>query len=260
MGSSGNQCNNGLQYRLMSPLGTYPRPRGAISVDGAELLADNDLVVILASNDIDTTELFLKAAIILSSPQASDGLRLYGFSSKHSLNDGSGNLLECVKADVQSKRHQLSTVEGNTIPEFDWYENAKGASLPPILGGAEYHWLEHPLELLVVRDLFNRLKQHQCSRLRGALTTLLSSNQMSCHYQFHHQSIGLLLDSLRLAQEIERFVVDSAELREVLSQLGDNAEDYLISRQQMALKIGPKDYHRLFIQSCTQFRKFLLGL
>lgn len=247
-------------YRLMSPLGIYPRAE--IKVDGATLFVDEQLVALATSEELAHTELLLKAAILLSSQQASDNLKFYAFPFTHQLDVEASSevVLSSILDDVSQKKQQLYTPTGGTIPEFDWYENAKGASLPPVLGGASYNWFQAPLEQNVIRDLFNRLKQYQCPRLRGALAALLEANQLSCHFQFHPQASAALLDCLRMMQEVEHFHVDSAQLSTLLSQLGDSAVDYLISRRQMAQKIGPIDFHRLFVQSCTQLRKFLLSL
>lgn len=247
-------------YRLMSPLGVYPE--FDIDVDGAALYSSDKLVVIAATENIERTELLLKAAILLSSPQASDNIRFYAFPYVHQLDSqhSSNPKLGSIVKDIEQKKSGLYTPVGATIPEFDWYENAKGASLPPVLGGASYNWIKLPVDVVMVRELFNRLKQQACSRTRTALAALIESNQLSCHFQFQQQAVASMLDCLRLMQEAESFQVDSAQLAGLLSQLGDSAEDYLISRQQMAQKVGPKDFHRLFVQSCTQLRKFLMSL
>ncbi|AOE50834.1 hypothetical protein [Kangiella sediminilitoris] len=258
MASSYSQRQIQYQYRLMSPMGVYPK--STISVDEATLFVDDDLVVLSSTDDLDGVEIYVKASILISNQQLSDNLRFYAFPYLHQLDSEIKSSVDMVtiKSDIQMKRKQHFRSKGGTVPEFDWYENAKGASLPPILGGAPYHWLQTDIDESIIRNLYNRLKQQRCSRLRAALTALVGSNQMSCHFQFHQQAVGLLLDALRLAQEVEGLHLDRAQIKTILSQLGDSADDYLISRQQMAQKVGPIDYHRLFVQTCTQFRKYLL--
>lgn len=248
------------QYRLMSPLGTYPND--SISVDGATLFVENDLVVLCTTEDIDGVELFLKASMLLSDKAASDNLRFYAFPFLHQIEPDKTTDVDSttIKQDISHKKALLFREKGNTVPEFDWYENSKGASLPPLLGGASYNWYRGQLNNEMVRDLFNHLKQHKCGRLKGALTALVQSNQISCHFQFHHQAVGLLLDALCFMQSIEGIHFDSAQLKTMQGQIGDTAEDYLISRQQLGSKVGPIDYHRIFVQTCTQLRKYLLSL
>ncbi|WP_223670202.1 hypothetical protein [Kangiella shandongensis] len=258
MASSYSQRQIQHQYRLMSPLGTYPK--STISVDEATLFVDDDVVVLSTTDDMDEVETLFKASILISSQQASDYIRFYAFPYLHLIDTKQGASVDLgtIKEEIQRKQEDLFCVKGDTVPEFDWYENARGASLPPILGGALYNWFQFDVEKNIVRELFNQLRQHRCGRLRSALAALVSSNQMSCHFQFHQQAVGLLLDALRLAQEVDNLRLDSAQLKTVLIQLGDSADDYLISRHQMSQKIGPIDFHRLFVQTCTQFRKFLL--
>ena len=248
------------QYRLMSPLGLYPQTH--IEVEGATLYSNKQLVAIVAAEDIELTELLLKVAILISSTEASGRLRFYTFPNIHQLplNDSPFASFDDLIEDIQHKRSNGYASAGNTIPEFDWYDNAKGASLPPVLGGASYAWADVVIDNDQVSQLFGRLKSFANPRTISALSALAESNQLSCHFQFQQQAVALMLDCLRLMQQVDEFQVDSAQLGTVLSQLGDTAEDYLISRQQMAKEIGPKDFHRLFVQTCTQLRKFLLSL
>lgn len=258
MASSYSQQQIQHQYRLMSPLGTYPK--STISVDEATLYVDDDVVVLSTTDDMNDVEMLLKASILISSQQASDYIRFYTFPYLHLIDaePKSSVDFEVIKNDIQWKKEKHFRTKGDTVPEFDWYENARGASLPPILGGALYNWFQFEVEETTVRELFNRLRQQRCGRLLGALSALVNSNQISCHFQFHQQAVALLMDALRLAQEVDGLYLDSAQLKTLLLQLGDSADDYLISRQQMSQKIGPIDFHRLFVQTCTQFRKFLL--
>jgi hypothetical protein len=248
------------QYRLMSPLGVY-LPID-IDVDGATLYSHDNLVAVVVDGDIEYIELLLTAAILLSSPAISDNLRFYPFPYVHQLELESSQVVsfDTLAQDIRQKHSSAYTPAGATVPEFDWYENAKGASLPPVLGGAAYNWSNVEIDVSVVRELFNRLKQNACRRIRGALSSLVKSNQLSCHLQFQQQAAAELIDCIRLMQETEHFHVGSAQLGSILSQLGDSAEDYLISRHQMAERLGPKDFHRLFVQTCTQLRKFLMSL
>ena len=240
-------------------MGVYPT--ADIHVQGASLVVTDSLIALAISEAGSVDESYLKAAILCSSVAASDALKFYSFPSYHQLLDPclASELGKIISFDVRQKQAAEYAEQGETVPEFDWYENSKGASLPPILGGTEYHRVEIKLDSDCLKQLFQVLKGAQCSKLQGAVKALVESNALSCHNQFRQEACGLLLDGLRLLQEVEGFHSDSAHLSTVLAQLGDDAEDYLISRQQMSEEIGPIDCHRLFVQSCTQLRKYLLS-
>lgn len=247
------------RYRLMSPMGVYPN--SDVHVDGASLVITNALVSLAFFQSEGTNETCLKAAVLCSSVEASDTLKFYSFPSYHQLLDPClpSELGEALLFDVRQKQAAEYAEQGETVPEFDWYENAKGASLPPALGGTDYHRVDIALDMEVINALYHALKTEACPKLNGAAKAMMQSNALSCHNQFRREACGLLLDGLRLLQEVEGFHSDSAYLSTVLAQLGDDAEDYLISRQQMSEDIGPIDFHRLFVQSCTQLRKYLLS-
>ncbi|RDX37837.1 hypothetical protein DZA50_01430 [Kangiella sp. HD9-110m-PIT-SAG07] len=245
------------QYRLMSPMGVYPS--SDIHIDGAGLVVTESLVAVACPNAELGNENILRAAILCSSVAASDSLRFYSFPNRHQLLDPcvQSQLGEQLSFDVRQKQAAEYVEQGETVPEFDWYENAKGASLPPILDGTDYHLVDIELDVKCIQALYKALKTSNCPKLIGASKALIASNALSCHYQFRQEACGLLLDGLRLMQEVELFHSESAQLSTILAQLGDSAEDYLISRQQMSEEVGPIDFHRLFVQTCTQLRKFL---
>lgn len=247
------------RYRLMSPMGVYPN--SSVHVDGASLVITKGLVSLACLESENCIEIGLKISILCSSVEASDTFKFYSFPSYHQLLDPClpSELADTLLFDVQQKQAGEYADQGETIPEFDWYENSKGASLPPILGGTEYHKVNLELDMDVIKSLYQSWKDTPCAKLRSAVRAIIGCNALSCHHQFRQEACGLLLDGLRLLQEVEEFHSDSAYLSTVLAQLGDNAEDYLISRQQMSEKTGPIDFHRLFVQSCTQLRKYLLG-
>ena len=253
---SSSRC---YHYRLMSPLGVY-LPFD-IKVDGAALVS-NDSLVAFITDDIEQTEYLLEVALLISSAEASSNLRFYPLPYTHQLISAQPKQLsaQVLSTEIQRKVSEAYTIKGDIVPEFDWYENAKGASLPPVLGGVSYRWTNSHIDIAFVTELFNRLRMLPRHKIRGAVFSLLSSNQLSCHFQFQQQATAELLDALRLLQAVEGFTVGSAQLANVLAQLGDSAEDYVISRHQMSEKIGPKDFNRLFVQSCTQLRKFLMSL
>lgn len=246
-------------YRLMSPIGIYPRTE--IHADDASLVVTDSLVAFASSGD-GTNEALFNAAVLCSSVTASEHLRLYPFPYQHLLLDscnpqGLGKQLEF---DVRQKLVADYAVEGETIPEFDWYENAKGASLPPILNGTDYHFADIEIDISGVQRIYHILKSSACAKLAGVCKALNQSSALSAHFQFKEEASGLLFDCLRLMQEVDSFHTDSAQLSSLLAQLGDNAEDYLISRQQMSKNLSPIGFHRLFVQTCSQFRKHLLSL
>ncbi|MBV35226.1 MAG: hypothetical protein CMP47_07175 [Rickettsiales bacterium] len=246
-------------YRLMSPIGVYPRSE--IHADDISLVVTDSLVALASSGDGTNQELFY-TAILTSSVAASEHLRLYPFPYQHQLLDscspqGLGKQLEF---DVRQKLVAEFATEGETVPEFDWYENAKGASLPPILNGTGYHFADIEIDITCAQHIYQMLKSSACPKLAGASKALNQCNALSAHFQFREEASGLLFDCLRLMQEVDDFHAVSAQLSTVLTQLGDSAEDYLISRQQMSKNLSPIEFHRVFVQTCSQLRKHLLGL
>lgn len=246
-------------YRLMSPMGVYPKCD--IHVEGVSLVVSEKLISIACSESFRGEDVLLKAAILCSSLAASNTFKFYAFPSDHHLLDPClpSQLSENIEFDILQKHAAEYTKLGETVPEFDWYENAKGASLPPVLGGTTYIIVDEEVDSATIDKLYKALNMRSCIKLSGAVRALVEANALSCHNQFRQEACGLLLDGLRLLQEVDGFHSDSAQLSTVLAQLGDSAEDYLISRQQMSQDIGPIDFHRLFVQSCTQLRKYLLS-
>ena len=247
------------RYRLMSPMGVYPKCD--IHVEEVSLVVSDNLISIASSESGKGEEILLKAAILCSSVAASDTFKFYAFPSYHHLLDPClpSQLTEYLEFDILQKHAAEYAELGETVPEFDWYENAKGASLPPVLGGTDYIFTDHDVDAASIQQLYQAFSECPCVKLNGAVRSLVEANALSCHNQFRQEACGLLLDGLRLLQEVNGFHSDSAQLSTTLAQLGDSAEDYLISRQQMSQEIGPIDFHRLFVQSCTQIRKHLLS-
>lgn len=247
------------EYRLMSPMGVYPKCE--VHTEDASLVVA-DSVIAIACLGQRAKQDFLNTAILCSSVATSEDLRLYPFPYNHQLLSSSprADIGQQLSDDIRQKRSTDYAIEGETIPEFDWYENAKGASLPPILNGTPYHFVDTKIDSDVIHQLYQSLKTSICPKLVGASRALNQSNALSGHFQFRAEANGLLLDSLRLMQEVEGFQSERAQLSTLLAQLGDSAEDYLISRQQMSLKITPIEFHRLFVQTCSQLRKHLLCL
>jgi len=247
------------RYRLMSPMGVYPKCD--IHVEEVSLVVSDNFISIANSESGKGKEVLLKAAILCSSVAASNTFKFYAFPNYHHLLDPclASQLTEYLELDILQKHAAEYAELGETVPEFDWYENAKGASLPPVLGGTDYIFVDQDVDAVSIQRLYQALSESHCVKLSGAIRALVQTNALSCHNQFRQEACGLLLDGLRLLEEVDGFQSESAQLSTVLAQLGDSAEDYLISRQQMSQDIGPIDFHRLFVQSCTQLRKYLLS-
>ncbi|GAA4361347.1 hypothetical protein GCM10023151_14500 [Kangiella marina] len=245
-------------------MGVYPRQ--SIEVERAALWVKDSVISLYFDPEIPHLDVFLKMAILVSSHEASSSIKFYPFPYSHTLSESiveettEKSSVAHIVSDIQEKHQSGYTCSGETIPEFDWYENAKGASLPPILGGATYNFVDIEIDAEMVAALVDTLTRNPCPKLVAAARALVTSNQISCHSQFKAEAVGQLLDCVSLLHEIEGLHLDSAQLSTLLGQLGDSTDDYIISRQQMADKVGPIDFHRLFVQTSSQLRKFLLGL
>ena len=97
----------------------------------------------------------LQAAILLATNKQNGFIKLYSFPYKHQLIVEQKTELnhELVTQDITYKKNNAYRAPEETIPEFDMYENAKGASLPLLLGGTYYNAFDN----LIVEDDFKEL-------------------------------------------------------------------------------------------------------
>lgn len=246
-------------YRIFSPLGAYPA-QGLTSPLG-QLIAEKDFIALAFKDNRQAHDLKFMLAMLLSVNDDRGFLKLYPFPYKHFFESRSYQITpKQLQFDIKQKLSEQYRQSGETIPEFDLYQNAKGASLPIILGGTLYSTFDGLIDTHQFNLLSDVLYQKNDQRFNLLCKSLLMSNQNSCHFQFSQQAVLFLLDALMLFEDfmgIEK--IDSSRLQTLLTQLGDNKTDALIAKYQLAESITPMEYHKTFDAICHALTKYLLG-
>ncbi|MBD3668209.1 MAG: hypothetical protein HUJ16_09630 [Kangiella sp.] len=245
-------------YRIFSPLGAYPAK--SLSSPLGQLIVQKDFIALAFNDNRQSNDLKFMLAMLLSVNDEKGFLKLYPFPYKHFFDTHSFQVTpENLHQDIQQKLSDQYRQSGETIPEFDLYQNAKGASLPMILGGTLYSTFEDLINTEQFHRLSDILYQKKDGRFNLLCKSLLMSNQNSCHFQFSQQAVLFLLDALMLCEDyLGRSRIDSSRLQNLLTQLGDDKTDALIGKYQMAESMTPMDYHKTFDALCHTLTRFLL--
>lgn len=176
------------------------------ATQNAALCVNEKLIVTVWDGSIENSEQILNASLLLATNHKKGFLKLYALPFVHQLElDGEvsfdEHLLSDIQSDILQKIETKFVADGGVLPEFDCYQNAKGASLPLILSGMPYS---------KTADLIN---QQEFIQISAALTAqinhdlvhlvdlLLSSARLSCHFQFQAEANHYLL------QAIDKFTV-----------------------------------------------------
>lgn len=245
-------------YRIFSPLGAYPAK--SLSSPLGQLIVEKDFIALAFKDNRQSHDLKFMLAMLLSVNDDKGFLKLYPFPYKHFFVSASYQVLpQKLHQDVKQKLSDHYRQSGETIPEFDLYQNAKGASLPIILGGTVYSTFDGLIDSHQFNLLSDILYQKKDGRFDLICKSLLLSNQNSCHFQFSQQAVLFLLDALILFEDfVGRSRVDSSRLQTLLTQLGDNKTDSLIAKYQLAESMTPLDYNKAFDALCHALTKSLL--
>ena len=245
-------------YRIFSPLGAYPAQ--SLSSLLGQLIVEKDFIALAFKDNRQAHDLKFMLAMLLSVNDDKGFLKLYPFPYKHFFNSASYQVSpEKLHKDIQQKLSDHYRQSGETIPEFDLYQNAKGASLPIILGGTLYSTFEGLIDTHQFNLLSDILYQKKDGRFNLLCKSLLMSNQNSCHFQFSQQAVLFLLDALVLLEDYTgSSKIDSSRLQGLLTQLGDNKTDTLIAKYQLAESMTPLDYHKAFDALCHVLTRHLL--
>lgn len=246
-------------YRIFSPLGAYPA-QGLTSPLG-QLIVEKDFIALAFKDNRQAYDLKFMLAMLLSVNDEKGFLKLYPFPYKHFFESVSYQVLpQKLHYDIKQKLSDQYRQSGETIPEFDLYQNAKGASLPIILGGTLYSTFDGLIDTHQFNLLSDVLYQKNDGRFNLLCKALLMSNQNSCHFQFSQQAVLFLLDALMLFEDLMgKIKIESSRLQTLLAQLGDNKSDALIAKYQLAESMTPMEYHKAFDAVCHTLTKYLLA-
>lgn len=245
-------------YRIFSPLGAYPAH--SLSSPLGQLIVEKDLVALAFKDNRQANDVKFMLAMLLSVDADKGFLKLYPFPYKHFFVSASYQITpQQLQSDIKQKLSDHYRQSGETIPEFDLYQNAKGASLPIILGGTLYSTFSDLIDQRQFNLISDVLHQTNNGQLNLVFKSLLLSNQNSCHFQFSQQAVLFLLDALILFEGfLGKAKIDSSRLQTLLAQLGDTRTDALIAKYQLAESITPLEYNKAFDALCHALTKYLL--
>lgn len=255
-------AHQGYRYQLFSPLGTYPRQTLHCNF-GSYYFSEQCAFVV--TNELSSADHLLKlqAAILLSGNRKKGFIKLYSLPYQHQIILPQDTKIDypLITEDIAYKKSHHYRAPEETIPEFELYENAKGASLPLLLGGTFYNAFDELIAEDDFKDICNALENIDSEELNLSLTTLLSSNQLSCHFQFQQQANFALLESMGFYEKfVQRYFSKSLENKGLLEMLQKlNASSCSASaRHKLAAQISPKDYYHYFQKFCHCLQKDLL--
>lgn len=227
-----------LNYRLCSASGTYPGD--SFQTNHAAILVSQKLIVSVWDESVTNAESILNAALLLSASSKLGFLKLYGFPFIHQIDTSfDEHLLVNIEKDIEEKIRNKTVVRGDVLPEFDCYQNAKGASLPLILSGMPYSKVEN----LINKDLFievsKLLEKSDNKHLLVATDLLVASSKLSCHFQFQSEANFYLL------MAIEKIICnDCIKPSPLVLEWQKKVEKNDI--HSTSLKMNPIEYIKLF--------------
>lgn len=253
-----SETNTTYEYRLFSPLGSYPAQ--SLESELGHFIVTTDFITLVYAQNQPQNATKLLATLLLTTNSKQGFLKLYPLPFVHQIQSVDCPNREQIQLDIlQKKQHHFKNA-GDTIPEFEWYENAKGASLPRILGGMVYNTFDQLIDQECFTVVSQKLAKNSDKRLLMAFESLLTSNQLSCHIQFKSQASLYLLDGLSLLElALGKNIFDQAIALQVLSQLGENKEESLLARHQLSQTLTPIEYNKLFEACCHSLKNYLLN-
>lgn len=239
-----------FDYIICSPLGTYTRAE-LHSKQGA-FLADDELVVF--AFDCASPDAFRKTLInlTLASDMSVGLMKVYLMPFKHRIYDDISQLsLEQIKRDIRDKSSSAYKLPSEVFPEFDQYQNAKGASLPLILGGTHYHFVDNALNVQRFEKLNSEIDEVYTKSLFAVCKIMQHAAQLSCHLQFQTQANHYLLLAL-LQMKSSRWYKPQPVFIDMLQRIDDADE------LQVAFDMTPIEHVRLYTNliNCLQTHFF----
>ncbi|MRX28178.1 hypothetical protein [Kangiella sp. HZ709] len=242
---------NSLEYIVCSPLGSYPSESFTLSANG--IYIKDEMICLAYPAHLPFQKEMLVTALLTANNFKQGFLKLYLLPFTHTLDSfDAANISEQLVGDLKHKKSESFVANGDILPEFDQYENAKGASLPLALGGVPYHRINN----LVCEENFSSVMEAIQSKdypeLFEIIELLQESSQLSCHLQFQVQASHYLLQAIILLNEI-----DWAKQHPLLNEwLNKNLANHSF---KLAKGINPIEYVKLYKTVVITIRNSILS-
>lgn len=238
--------NRELKYRLCSASGTYPA-QSYYTKNAALLVNQKIIVTIWDSNNADSERVF-NTALLLATNSKKGFLKLYGLPFTHEIEANLDNeLLGTVQESILSKVANKTVANGDILPEFDCYQNAKGASLPLILSGMPYSKAENLIDDELLQKISNALEQSSDDELLYLADLLITSGKLSCHFQFQTEANHYLLMAVEKVLNLD-WLKSSPLMLDWQNRISKE------TAHEVALKMSPIEYIKLFNSITTSLR------
>ncbi len=165
-----------------------------MSTEHATFCVNEQLILSAWDPSVENSEAILNTGLILATDARHGFLKLYGLPFIHQIDGGlDENLFSRIQSDILAKIKSNHVADGDILPEFDCYQNAKGASLPLLLNGMPYSKVEGLIEQQDFQRITKSLAIEPNAELLAIGELLVTSARLSCHFQFQSEAMHYLL-------------------------------------------------------------------
>ncbi len=194
--------NTNIEYRICSPSGVYPDQ--SCVTNSAGLVVNEQLIAVFWDAAVPNIESQLMSTLLLATDFQKGFLKLYLFPFYHQVAVPIEQISsDYLASEIREKVNSQFKLPSDPLPEFDHYRNAKGASLPLLLDGMPYHKTEQLIDEELFLRLFSLLDDNSFTDLFKVIELLVSSSQLSCHFQFQHQANYYLLLAIECCEQLD---------------------------------------------------------
>lgn len=245
-----------FKYSICSPSGTFPEKR--LKCDFGGLYINDELVVLTWNDEYPNAQQKILTALLISNDFNFGFFKLYLLPFKHSLVvDKTAELLNLIGNDIRLKVDTKYVLPNDIFPEFDHYQNSKGASLPVILNGIPYHKVNSLVNSdcfdLLISELDKESKKRKNDDLLIISDYLLRSSKLSCHFQFQQEANHYLISALEFYKSLDWY-----EANEALCEWQVKLEQS--SCLELAKTINPIEYVQFYKLLLTRIKNAYLDL
>ncbi len=241
---------NSLEYIVCSPLGSYPSQSIALTSSG--IYIKDEMICLAYPSHLPFQKEMLITALLTANNFKQGFLKLYFLPFTHKLDSfDEANISEQLVGDLKHKKAESFVANGDILPEFDQYENAKGASLPLALGGVPYHRINNLVCEEIFLSVMEAIQSRNFPELFEIIELLQESSQLSCHLQFQVQASHYLLQAIILLNE-----TDWAKQHPLINEW--LAKAHVNHSFKLAKSISPIEYVKLYKAVVTSIKNSIL--